>query len=141
VNYPGSAPAATALLGGLLDFLVDTLSSATPLIEGGRMRALAVTSASRSARLPDVPTLAETVAPGFDVIGWFGLLAPAGTPSPVIDRLNRETNAALQDATTRARIAELGLEPLGGSASSFEALLRSETARWGGLIRELGLRP
>jgi tripartite-type tricarboxylate transporter receptor subunit TctC len=141
VNYPGSAPAATALLGGQLDFLVDTLSSATPLIEGGRMRALAVTSATRSARMPQVPTLAETVAPGFDVIGWFGVLAPAGTPSAVIERLNREVNAGLQDATARARIEGLGLEPIGGTAASFDALLKRETARWSGLIRELGLQP
>lgn len=141
INYPGSAPAATALVGGQLDFLVDTLSSAAPLIEGGRMRALAVTSAARSARMPEVPTLAETVAPGFDVVGWFGVLAPAASPAPVLERLNREMNAALQEPTARARIAELGLEPIGGGTAAFGALLTRETARWGGLIRELGLQP
>ncbi|MFC7738680.1 Bug family tripartite tricarboxylate transporter substrate binding protein [Roseomonas sp. GCM10028921] len=141
VNYPGSAPSQTALLGGQLDFLVDTLSSATAQIEGGRMRALAVTSARRSPRLPEVPTLAETVAPGFDVIGWFGVMAPAATPAPVIERLNREMNTALANLTVEARVRDLGLERLGGSPAEFASLVRSETARWGGLIRELGLRP
>ncbi|MGG5810083.1 tripartite tricarboxylate transporter substrate-binding protein [Falsiroseomonas sp. CW058] len=140
VNYPGSAPSQTALLAGQLDFLVDTLSSATGQIEGGRMRALAVTSARRSPRVPEVPTLAETVAPGFDVIGWFGVMAPVATPAPVVERLNAEINAALASPAVEPRIRDLGLERLGGSAADFAALVRSETARWGGLIRELGLR-
>jgi tripartite-type tricarboxylate transporter receptor subunit TctC len=140
VNYAGSAPSQTALLSGDLDFLVDTLSSAVGQIEGGRMRALAVTSTQRSPRLPDVPALAETVAPGFDVIGWFGVLAPAATPAPVVERLNREINAALTSPAVAPRLRELGLDPMSGPVAPFQALLRTETARWGGLIRELGLR-
>lgn len=140
VNYPGSAPSQTALLSGDLDFLVDTLSSAVGQIEGGRMRGLAVTSAQRSPRLPDVPTLAETVAPGFDVNGWFGILAPAATPAPVVARLNREINAALADGAVQPRLRDLGLDPMSGPVEPFQTLLRTETVRWGGLIRELGLR-
>ncbi|EHL96328.1 hypothetical protein HMPREF9946_04796 [Acetobacteraceae bacterium AT-5844] len=140
VNYPGSAPSQTALLSGDLDFLVDTLSSAVSQIEGGRMRGLAVTSAQRSPRLPGVPTLAETVAPGFDVNGWFGVLAPAATPAPAIMRLNRDINAALADATVQPRLRELGLDPMSGPVEPFQTLLRTETERWSGLIRELGLR-
>jgi tripartite-type tricarboxylate transporter receptor subunit TctC len=110
-------------------------------VKQGRMQALAVTSRQRSSRLPNVPTLAETVAPGFDVIGWFGVLAPAATPAPLIERLNRELNAALEAPEVAGRITDLGLEHMGGTAESFAALVRSETERWGGLIRELGLKP
>ena len=141
VNYAGSGPAALALLSGEIDFSIDTLSSAIGQVEQGQVKALAVTSRRRAARLPAVPTLDETVAPGFDVTGWFGVLAPAGTPAPVVERLNRDLNAALETPAVVAQLGELGLERIGGSAESFASLLRSETERWGGLIRELGLKP
>ena len=96
VNYAGSGPAALALLSGEIDFSIDTLSSAIGQVEQGQVKALAVTSRRRAARLPAVPTLDETVAPGFDVTGWFGVLAPAGTPAPAVERLNRDLNAALE---------------------------------------------
>ena len=141
VNYAGSGPASLALLSGEIDFSIDTLSSAIGQVEQGQVKGLAVTARRRAARLPAGPTLDETVAPGFDVTGWFGVLAPAGTPAPVVERLNRDLNAALETPAVVAQLGELGLERIGGSAESFAGLLRSETERWGGLIRELGLKP
>jgi tripartite-type tricarboxylate transporter receptor subunit TctC len=87
-----------------------------------------------------VPTVAETVLPGFEVIGWFGILAPAGTPAPIVDRLNRDLNAILQTPETKDRLKDLGTEPLGGTPAEFGKLVESETARWGEVIRKLGIK-
>jgi tripartite-type tricarboxylate transporter receptor subunit TctC len=141
INFRGSGPANLALMAGTIDFQFDTVSGAVGLLSGGTLRALAVTSPARSAVLPDVPTVAETVRPGFDVTGWFGILAPAGTPAAAIDELNRAFNAILTDDATRKRLGGLGLDPIGGTPRQFADLLASETGRWGGIIRELGLKP
>ena len=141
INFRGSGPANLALMAGTIDFQFDTVSGAVGLLSGGTLRALAVTSPARSAVLPDVPTVAETVRPGFDVTGWFGILAPAGTPAAAIGELNRNFNAILTDDATRKRLGGLGLDPIGGTSGQFADLLASETVRWGGIIRELGLKP
>ncbi|MBY0319970.1 MAG: tripartite tricarboxylate transporter substrate binding protein [Reyranella sp.] len=141
INFRGSGPANLALMAGQIDFQFDTVSGAIGLLNGGTLRALAVTSPQRSAVLPDVPTIAETVKPGFDVTGWFGILGPAGLSAASADELNQTFNAILADKATRERLAGLGLDPIGGTPRQFADLLASETARWGGIIRDLGLKP
>jgi tripartite-type tricarboxylate transporter receptor subunit TctC len=141
INFPGSGPANLALTSDTIDFSFDIVSGAMGLIAGKTVRALAVTSAQRSAVLPDVPTIAETVKPGFEVTGWFGLLAPAGVSAALAERLNRACNETLGDPSVRERLAGLGIEPVGGTAQQFANLIGSETVRWGDLIWQLGLKP
>jgi tripartite-type tricarboxylate transporter receptor subunit TctC len=140
INFPGSGPANLALTSDTIDFSFDTVSGAMGLIGGKTVRALAVTSAQRSAVLPDVPTIAESAKPGFEVTGWFGLLAPAGTSAALVERVNRACNEILADDSVRERLAGLGLDPIGGTSQQFAALLASEAVRWGALIKELGLK-
>jgi tripartite-type tricarboxylate transporter receptor subunit TctC len=140
INYKGSGPALTALLGGEVDLGFDIPSSALPLIKAGRLRALAVTSRNRAATLPDVPTVAEQGVPNFEVTGWFGVLAPAGTPAPIVERLNKDLQAMLAQPDVKSKLAELGLEPGGGDSAEFGKLIDSETRRAGDAIRRLGLR-
>ena len=140
IPYKGSAPALTALLGGEVDLGFDIPSSSLPHIQSGKLRALAVTTRTRSAVMPDVPTVAEQALPGFEVTGWFGLLAPAGTPADVIARLNREVNAVLTQTDVKERLHALGLEAGGGAPEAFGALLASESKRYGDAIRRLGIK-
>jgi tripartite-type tricarboxylate transporter receptor subunit TctC len=139
IPYKGSGPALTALLAGEVDLGFDIPSSALPHIQSGKLRALAVTTAKRSAVLPGVPTVAEMALPGFEVTGWFGVLAPAGTPVAVVERLNREINAVLAQPDVKERLASMGVEPAQGSPADFAALIASETKRYGDAIRRLGL--
>ena len=140
VNYKGTGPALTALMGGEIDFAFDTVSGAIGQVKSGKLRALAVTSKKRSTALPDVPTVGETVLPGFEVIGWFGILAPAGTPAAIVAQLNRTLEAVLQTQEVKDRFKDLGTEPLGGSPAEFGKLIETETARWGEVIRRLGIK-
>lgn len=141
VPYKGSAPLLSALIGGDVSAAVDVVSSSQGLVRGGKLRALAVTSATRSSVMPTVPTLNEAIktAP-FDVTGWYGLLAPAGTPQALVTRLNREINQALSSPEVVAKLANMGADPMKGDPEQFNKLLVSETARWTRLIRQLGLK-
>lgn len=141
INFRGSGPANLALMAGQIDFQFDTVSGAIGLLSGGTLRALAVTSPQRSAVLPAVPTIAETLKPGFDVTGWFAILGPAGLNAATVDELNQTFNAILTDRATRDRLAGLGLDPIGGTPKQFADLLASETNRWSSIIRDLGLKP
>ncbi|SHJ58697.1 Tripartite-type tricarboxylate transporter, receptor component TctC [Roseomonas rosea] len=140
VGYRGSAPALVDAAAGQVQFLTDTVNSALPLIREGRLRALAVTSPARLALLPDVPTIAETLIPGFEVGAWQGMMVPARTPPAVIARLNAAALQALGDPEVRARLAEQGTEPLGSTPEEYGRMLREETARWGRVIAESGVR-
>ncbi|SEK15886.1 MULTISPECIES: tripartite tricarboxylate transporter substrate binding protein [unclassified Variovorax] len=140
IPYKGSGPALTALMGHEVDLGFDIPSSALPLIRSGKLRALAVTTKARSAALPDVPTVAETAVPNFEVTGWFGILAPAGTPPEVVARLNKDVNAALAMPDVKERLQALGVEPAHGSPAEFGQLIASETKRYGDAIRRLGLK-
>jgi tripartite-type tricarboxylate transporter receptor subunit TctC len=140
IYFPGSGPANIALLGGTIDFGFDTVSGSIGLISGNSLRALAVTSAKRSAVLPSVPTVAETVSPGFDVTGWFGILAPAGLDPTIREQLNYAINEILLTPDVGERLAALGIEPLGGTPAEFARFINFETTRWSGLIRELHLK-
>jgi tripartite-type tricarboxylate transporter receptor subunit TctC len=140
VGYRGSAPALVDAAAGQVQFLTDTVNSALPLIREGRLRALAVTSPLRLAPLPDVPTIAETLIPGFEVGAWQGIMVPARTPAAIIAALNAAALAALADAEVRAKLAEQGTEPLGTTPDEYGRILREETARWGRVIAESGVR-
>ena len=140
VPYRGSAPALVDAAGGQVQFLTDTVNSALPLIREGRLRALAVTSPRRLAQLPKVPTIAETLIPGFDVGAWQGIMVPARTPPAIIERLNAAAMEALADPDVRAKLAEQGAEPLGSTPEEYGRILRDETARWRQVIAASGVR-
>jgi tripartite-type tricarboxylate transporter receptor subunit TctC len=140
IPYKGSGPALTALLGGEVDLGFDIPSSALPHIKSGKLRALAVTSKSRSSILPDVPTVAETAVPNFEVTGWFGMLAPAATPAPIVARLNKEVNAALSQPDVKERLASLGVEPGGGSPEDFAKLIEADSTRYSDAIKRLAIK-
>lgn len=140
IPYKGSAPALVALAAGELDLAFDIPSSALPLVQSGRLRAIAVTTKKRSSTLADVPTVAETVAPGFEVTGWFGVMAPAGTPAEVIARLNKDINAALAKPAVHERLLSLGVEHLAGTPAAFGHTIASEVKRYSEAIRTLGIK-
>lgn len=140
VPYKGAAQALTDTLGGQVQSFMSSVPSALAHIKSGRLRALAVTSAQRSPELPGTPTIAESGYPGFDASTWYGLLAPAGTPAPVISRLNSEVNRALATKEVRERLASEGGETLGGSPAQFAAFLAAEHAKWGRIVRESGAK-
>jgi len=140
VPYKGSGPALTALLSGEVQVGFEIPSSALPHIQSGKLKALAVTSRTRSSALPDVPTSIEQGIRNFEVIGWFGLMAPAGTPAATVTRLNREINAVLKQADVREKLAGLGLETGGGTPEDFQKLIESDTQRYGEAIRRMGIK-
>ena len=136
VPYRGSAPALADTVGGHVPMMFDNLPSALQLIKAGKLRALAVTSSSRSPELPDVPTMAEAGLPGYEITGWFGVLAPAGTPQPIIDRLNQEFGAILQMPDVRKAIGDMGGIIDGRGPKEFGSYIVSETKKWGALVRK-----
>jgi tripartite-type tricarboxylate transporter receptor subunit TctC len=140
VPYKGAAQGLNDLIGGRLQLSFDNIPPAIPHVRSGKLRALAVTSSKRSALLPELPTVAEAGLPGFDVSAWFGLLVPAATPAPVVQRLHAETVKALSDAAVRERLERLGFEVVGGAPAEFAAHIRKEAERWSRIIRESGAK-
>lgn len=136
VAYKGSAPAVNDLLGGQTQVMFD--SSVVPHVKAGKLRALGVTSAKRSSALPDVPTIAEAGLPGYEATAWFGILAPAGTPEPVITKLNTELSAVLRDPAVTKWMEGQGFDVAGGSPEDFAAHIRRETAKWARVVKESG---
>jgi tripartite-type tricarboxylate transporter receptor subunit TctC len=134
VPYRGSAPALTDMISGTVNVMFDNMPSSLPHIQAGKLRALAVTTAARSEALPDVPTVAETV-PGYEASAWFGMGAPKGTPAEIIDKLNKEINAALQDGKIKARLAELGGILIPGTPADFGKVIAEETDKWAKVIK------
>lgn len=139
VPYRGSAPAFTDLLSGQVHYVFDALAIAQPHLEAGRLRALATTGPRRIAALPNVPTANETL-PRFEVLNWYGMVVPAGTPAPIVVRLQREVARALRDDEVRARAEQLGLELVGSPPEDFAAFQRREIAKWGEVIRAAGIK-
>jgi tripartite-type tricarboxylate transporter receptor subunit TctC len=139
VPYRGGAPAVTDLVAGVAQAMFIDYASGAPHFEAGRMRPLAATAPTRMALLPDLPTLAEAGFPGNDIYSWQGVVAPAGTPDAVVARLGAAIRAAVTDEAVATRLRGIGLTPLPGDSASFAALIQSETAIWGTLIRDLGL--
>jgi tripartite-type tricarboxylate transporter receptor subunit TctC len=138
VPYKGESQAITDLIGGQIQFATPNLGAAVAHIQQGRLRALAVTSAARSDQLPGVPSASE-VLPGFENAGWFGLMAPAGTPREVIDRVRKDSAVILLSDEFRAKLAQQGMTPVANSPAEFAAAIREESARWAKVIRERGL--
>jgi tripartite-type tricarboxylate transporter receptor subunit TctC len=141
VPYRGGAPAMTDLIGGQVQVYFGTISESIEYVRAGSLRALAVATATRSQVLPDIPTLSEFV-PGYEAIGWQGIGAPKNTPTDIIDKLNKEVNAAIADPKLRARFVDLGNTPLaGGSPADFGKLIADETEKWAKVIRAANLKP
>ena len=136
--YKGSAPALTDLVGGQTQFVTDTVNSALPFIRDKRLRALAVTSLKRTAVLPDVPTLNETVSTGFEVGAWQGMLVPAKTPPEIVKRLNAEVLKALASGDVKAKLAAQGADPLGSTPADYGAYIKSEIERWTKVVKLTG---
>ena len=140
IPYKGGAPAMADLLAGQVTMLFDQMPAVLPQVKGGKVRALGVSSAQRSAAAPEVPSLAEAGLPGFDMTVWFGLLAPARTPPAVLQRVNAEMGKVLQDPEFRTFLAGLGVSPLGGSPEAFASFMQAETQRWAQVVKASGAR-
>jgi tripartite-type tricarboxylate transporter receptor subunit TctC len=141
VPYKGAGPALTDLIGGQTDFMLPSLPPAIPLIKGGRIRALAVTGAKRMPVLPDVPTVAELGYPGFEAADWKVLVAPAGTPAAIVNRVNAEVEKALGKPEMISRLLADGSVPIGGSAQKATQFIAQEHVRWGAIIRDAKIKP
>jgi tripartite-type tricarboxylate transporter receptor subunit TctC len=140
VPYKGGGPGVTDLLGGQVQVMFATAPSSIEFVRAGKLRALAVTTATRLAALPDIATVGEFV-PGYEASGFYGLGAPKNTPLEIIDKLNKEINASLADPKMRARVAETGGTVLAGSPTDFEKLIAEETDKWGKVIRAANIKP
>lgn len=140
VNYKGGGPAVNDLLGGHVQLYFSTIPSVSQHIESGKLRALAVTGKTRSPELPNVPTVAESGLPAFEVTAWFGVFAPARTPKPIIDRLNAELVKILATPDVRQKLANHGVQPGGGTPDSLRDFLASDIEKWSKVIREAGIR-
>jgi tripartite-type tricarboxylate transporter receptor subunit TctC len=140
VPYRGLAPALTDLIGGQIQVLFSSIAAAIQYIKADKLRALAVTSATRAEALPDLPTVGEFV-PGVEATQWYGMVGPRGMPAGIIDQLNEAINAGLADPGLKARLAELGGRVLPGSPADFAKLLINETDKWGEVIRTAKIKP
>jgi tripartite-type tricarboxylate transporter receptor subunit TctC len=141
VPYKGLGPANTDLLGGRLPLLIDTVATAVPFINVGKTTPLVVMSLKRSPTLPNVPTMVESGYPGFEAVAWFGLLAPAGTPKDIVDRMNREVSNAIRSTDVQERFRELGIDPADGTADEFAKYLASEVTKWTKAVKDAKVEP
>jgi len=140
VPYRGTAPALDDLMGGYIQLMFADLGPALPLINAGKLRALAITTKQRFAALPNVPPLAEAGVPGFDAAAWQAVIAPAQTPLPILAKLNAKLNAIVATDDVRARMTNIGMEPIGtGSVAELQQFLQAEIVRWGKVVEEAGL--
>jgi tripartite-type tricarboxylate transporter receptor subunit TctC len=141
VPYKGAAPALNDLIAGQIDMTFDNIPAAIQHIRSGRVRAIAVTSAKRDRQLPDVPTIAESGITGYEIVAWFGLVAPAGTPQAIINRLHAETVRALKDPGVLDRLEKLGFEAVGNNPGEFAAFVKAQADTLGQVIRSAGIKP
>ena len=140
VPYKGNAPMTTAVISGEVQMVFDSMTGPLPHIRAGKLRALAVTGSRRSAVLPDVPTVSETVSSGFEYSSWNGIIAPAGTPAPIVNRLNAEIGKALAMADVRERFASLGYEAAGNTPEQFAAIIAADVAKFAKIIKDANIR-
>jgi tripartite-type tricarboxylate transporter receptor subunit TctC len=140
IPYKGSPPALQDVMGGQVTMTFDNITTAWTLAKDGRLRALAVTTAKRSAVAPDVPTLAESGLPGFEVGSWQGVFAPAGTPPDIVKRLNAEIVKILNQPEVREKLVALGAEPVGNSTEEFSAMVKAEVVKWSDVVKKSGAR-
>ncbi|MBI2293254.1 MAG: tripartite tricarboxylate transporter substrate binding protein [Betaproteobacteria bacterium] len=140
VPYKGATPGITDLMGGHVQVMLIGLPGALPPVSAGRLKALAVSSLRRSPAVPELPTIAESRLPGFEVINWLGVLAPAGTPRDIITKLNQEIVKGLQQPDTKAKLVSQGFETMGGTPEQFAAYMKSETAKWAKVVKATGAK-
>ncbi|WP_240988306.1 Bug family tripartite tricarboxylate transporter substrate binding protein [Cupriavidus phytorum] len=140
VAYKGGAPTLQDLMAGQVRVMMALVPEAMPLVKAGKLRALAITTAKRSTEYPDLPTVAESGVPGFEMIFWSAFVAPAGTPKDVIAKLNREIDGILHEKETRAKLTEMGLEPAGGSPESLSTFIKNETGKWKKVVDDAGIK-
>jgi tripartite-type tricarboxylate transporter receptor subunit TctC len=140
VPYKGSAPAVTDLLGGQINIMFDNTPNVLPHIRAGKMRALGVTTLNRSSFTPELPTVAESGVPGYEVTAWFGMVAPAGTPKDVVAKLNAEVNRVLALPETKERFLKAGVEPTGGSPEEFARHIRTEVTKWAKVVKDADIK-
>ena len=141
VPYKGGAPALADLVAGQLTFMLENVPGTMPLVKSGKLRALAITSAQRSPLAPDLPTMAEAGVPDYEMVGWNGVFVAKGTPAEIVARLNSDLAKVLRLPDVKEQMATLGAEPGGESAPAFGAFVKAESARWGRIIKERGIRP
>jgi tripartite-type tricarboxylate transporter receptor subunit TctC len=141
IPYKGGSPAVAALLGGEVNVYIDTPTATLPLIQQGRLRALAVTTKQRAAFLPDLPTLDEAGVPGYEMIVWYGFYMPAGTPQPLVQKFHGEVAKALDNADVKSRLAAIGTQPMTSSPENFQAFFQSEVRKYARLAKEVGIKP
>lgn len=140
VPYKSGGPAITDVMGGQVDFMFGTVAATSPLVDGGKLRALAISSPRRSPRLPNVPTVAETVIPGYEVYEWNGIFVPAGTPADITAKLQKAVTESLQDEEVKKRFSDVGAQPVGSTPAQFADYLRKEDAKWGEVVRKGNIR-
>ncbi len=140
VPYNGIAPATTAVVAGDVQMIFAGAPSALPQVSAGKLRAIAVASPKRIAAAPALPTLDESGLPGFDVTSWYGIVVPAATPPAIVERLQREIATALDKPDVRTKLAALGAEPIGNSPADFAAMIKSETAKWGKIVKDASIK-
>ncbi|WP_414636858.1 Bug family tripartite tricarboxylate transporter substrate binding protein [Aquabacterium sp.] len=140
IPYKGRATAIPDVLGGRVTMMFDNMPSSLPLVREGKLRALGVTSAKRSAAAPDIPTIAEQGLPGFDAVSWFALFAPAGTPKPIVDKLQLEVKKILDAPDTAKRLAEAGLDAVGSTPDELAAYQRAEITKWAKVVKDSGAK-
>ena len=141
IPYKGSAPAMADLIGGQVQMMFSDGPTALPQIQAGKVRALAVGSPKRSALVPDLPTIAESGLPGYEAYSWAGVVAPAGTPAPIVARLNTEIAAILNQADVKQRLLQSGAEAMGTTAEQFGTILKNEIAKWSKVVRQANIQP
>jgi tripartite-type tricarboxylate transporter receptor subunit TctC len=141
VPYKGGAPALADLVAGQLSFMIENVPGSLPLVKDGRLRALAVTSRSRTALVPDLPTMSEAGVPGYEMIGWSGVFVAKGTPRAIIDRLAREVAAIVGAPEITGQLKNLGAEAVGSTPAAFGGFYKAEAERWGTIIKERGIKP
>lgn len=139
IPYKGSTPAVADLMGGQISMIFDNMPSAIQQVKGGRLKALAVTSAQRNPQLPEIPTIQEIGVAGYEVWSWFGLLAPAATPKPIVDKLNASIVEIIKQPDVQAKIIELGAVPVPETSAEFGAFIAAETLKWAKVIKEANI--
>ena len=139
VPYKGSAPAHVDLMGGSVDIMFDNILPVSPHVKSGKLKALAVTTKARAPSMPDVPTMAESGYPNFEAVAWFGLLAPAGTPAPIVERLSAEVNKILKSPEINARLTGMGANVMGTTPQEFSAFMKAEIEKWAPVVKRANI--
>ena len=140
VPYKGGGPAVTDLIAGRVSIYFSTVALATPYIRGGRLKGIGVTTAKRIAALPQLPTIAESGLPGYEVNGWYGLLAPAQTPTPIVNQLNGEIRRALQNPEMKEKLSALGVEAAHSTPAEFKKVIETDVSKWAQLVKRLNIK-